>query len=70
LDSQGRLSNRRDEIALMDIRRDALAQSLDKDQTLAVIESSVPDRLNSPSTSYLNSGEMVTKRHAPLMPRL
>jgi hypothetical protein len=39
LDSQGRLSNRRDEIALMDIRRDALAQSLDKDETLAVIES-------------------------------
>jgi uncharacterized protein DUF3987 len=28
----------RDEISLMDIRRDALAQSLDQDQTLAVVE--------------------------------
>jgi hypothetical protein len=31
-------ANRRDEISLMDIRRDALAQSLDQEQTLAVIE--------------------------------
>jgi hypothetical protein len=31
-------AKRRDEIAVMDIRRDALAQSLDENQTLAVIE--------------------------------
>jgi hypothetical protein len=31
-------SHRRDEIAIMDIRREALAQSLDQEQTLAVVE--------------------------------
>jgi hypothetical protein len=31
-------ANRRDEISIMDIRRDCLAQSLDKEQTLAVIQ--------------------------------
>jgi hypothetical protein len=31
-------ANRRDEISVMDIRRDCLAQSLDKEQTLAVIQ--------------------------------
>jgi hypothetical protein len=32
-------ANRRNEISIMDIRREALAQGLDKEQTLAVIES-------------------------------